>query len=179
MGKRSGGKGLVFYDILGEGSKVQIFADAKKFTDFASMEKDEALAAFMKLANTIKRGDVIGVVGQPGKTKRGELSIFPSSMQLLTPCLHMIPKAGVAGSLAQETRYRQRYLDLMLNPCARRTSDARAHPREAPRRGQPRAAGCWAGPGAPVRLAGMLLAEAWRCGGAQRRARSSRRARRS
>lgn len=133
----------------------------------------------MALANTIKRGDVVGVVGQPGKTKRGELSIFPTSMQLLTPCLHMIPKAGVAGSLAQETRYRQRYLDLMLNPCARRTSDARAHPREAPRRGQPRAAGCWAGPGAPVRLAGMLLAEAWRCGGAQRRARSSRRARRS
>ena len=46
----------------------------------------------MELANTIKRGDIIGVVGQPGKTKRGELSLFPTSLQLLTPCLHMMPK---------------------------------------------------------------------------------------
>ena len=46
----------------------------------------------MKLANTIKRGDIVGVVGQPGKTKRGELSIFPTSLELLTPCLHMMPK---------------------------------------------------------------------------------------
>ena len=116
---RSGGKGLVFYDILGEGVKIQIFANAQKFSDFASMAKDEQVAAFMKLANTIKRGDVIGVVGQPGKTKRGELSIFPTSMQLLTPCLHMIPKAGVQGLANQEMRYRQRYLDLILNPGTR------------------------------------------------------------
>ena len=46
----------------------------------------------MALANTIKRGDIVGVVGQPGKTKRGELSIFPTSLELLTPCLHMMPK---------------------------------------------------------------------------------------
>lgn len=46
----------------------------------------------MTLANTIKRGDIVGVVGQPGKTKRGELSIFPTSLKLLTPCLHMMPK---------------------------------------------------------------------------------------
>ena len=52
----------------------------------------QAIAAFMTLANTIKRGDIVGVVGQPGKTKRGELSIFPTSLELLTPCLHMMPK---------------------------------------------------------------------------------------
>jgi len=38
---RSGGKGLVFYDLFGEGQKVQIFANAQKFTEFAGMEKDE------------------------------------------------------------------------------------------------------------------------------------------
>ena len=116
---RSGGKGLVFYDIIGEGVKIQIFANAQKFSDYAGMAKDEQVAAFMKLANTLKRGDVVGVVGQPGKTKRGELSIFPTSLQLLTPCLHMIPKAGVQGLANQEIRYRQRYLDLILNPGTR------------------------------------------------------------
>ena len=116
---RSGGKGLVFYDIIGEGVKIQIFANAQKFSEYAGMAKDEQIAAFMKLANTLKRGDVVGVVGQPGKTKRGELSIFPTSLQLLTPCLHMIPKAGVQGLANQEIRYRQRYLDLILNPGTR------------------------------------------------------------
>lgn len=38
---RSGGKGLVFYDLFGEGAKIQIFANAQKFTEFAGMEKDE------------------------------------------------------------------------------------------------------------------------------------------
>jgi len=116
---RSGGKGLVFYDLFGEGAKVQIFANAQKFSEFASMEKEQQVAAFMALANTIKRGDIVGVVGQPGKTKRGELSIFPTSMQVLTPCLHMLPKVGTQGLVDKETRYRQRYLDLILNPTTR------------------------------------------------------------
>ena len=34
----------------------------------------------------------VRTMNQPGKTKRGELSIFPTSLQLLTPCLHMMPK---------------------------------------------------------------------------------------
>ena len=38
---RSGGKGLIFYDLYGEGKKVQIFANAQKFKDFAGMEKDQ------------------------------------------------------------------------------------------------------------------------------------------
>jgi len=118
---RAGGKGLVFYDIYGEGCKLQVFADARKITEFASLEPDAALVAFMTLANTLKRGDVIGVVGQPGKTKRGELSIFPTALHLLTPCLHMMPKRAAEAGLVlnQEIRYRQRYLDLILNPATR------------------------------------------------------------
>ena len=38
---RSGGKGLIFYDLYGEGKKVQIFANAQKFKDFAGMDKDK------------------------------------------------------------------------------------------------------------------------------------------
>jgi Lysyl-tRNA synthetase (class II) len=39
----------------------------------------------------IKRGDIIGVTGSPGKTKKGELSIIPKKLTLLSPCLHMLP----------------------------------------------------------------------------------------
>lgn len=67
-----------------------------------------------------------------GKTKRGELSIFPRSFTVLSPCLHMLPSPAnnrkqeiwSPGHLRhperyllkdQETRFRQRYLDLMMN----------------------------------------------------------------
>merc|ERR1712216_350562 len=52
--------------------------------------------------------------GFPGKSKRGELSIFPTEMRVLTPCLRMLPSSK-GGDLGQETRYRQRYLDLIVN----------------------------------------------------------------
>ena len=47
---------------------------------------------FVALHNTIRRGDLIGVKGYPGKSKRGELSVFPKSFVVLAPCLHMLPK---------------------------------------------------------------------------------------
>jgi lysyl-tRNA synthetase class 2 len=47
----------------------QVMADAR------NSELD--LAAFQKLHNDTKRGDIVGVVGYPGKSKKGELSIFP------------------------------------------------------------------------------------------------------
>jgi len=117
-GKRPGGKGLVFFDLRGDGCKVQVFSDAREFVAFSSCADEEKLPAFFKLMGTMKRGDVVGVRGKPGKTKRGELSIFPTEMQLLTPCLHMMPKATY-GLVDKETRYRQRYLDLIMNPTTR------------------------------------------------------------
>jgi len=111
LSKRAGGKGLVFYDVHADGFKLQLFCSHANFVEFAG---DAGLVSFMKLMNEVKRGDVVGVTGKPGKTKRGELSLFPSSMQILTPCLHMIPKT-VAGFNNKESRFRQRYLDLILN----------------------------------------------------------------
>merc|ERR1719322_1590639 len=61
-----------------------------------------------------RHGDIIGVVGHPGKTKKGELSVIPVKMTLLSPCLHMLPHLHY-GLKDKETRYRQRYLDLILN----------------------------------------------------------------
>jgi len=65
--------------------------------------------------NMIKRGDIIGIRGNPGKSKKGELSIFPTQVELLSPCFHMLP-TSYSGLANVETRYRQRYLDLILNP---------------------------------------------------------------
>ncbi|TYJ46044.1 hypothetical protein E1A91_A02G095800v1 [Gossypium mustelinum] len=129
MSKRSSSSKLFFYDLHGDGAKVQVMADASK----SGLDEAE----FAKFHSGVKRGDIVGVTGFPGKTKRGELSIFPKSFTVLSHCLHMMPrqKAGpdasvkktdlwVPGSTRnpeayilkdQETRYRQRYLDLMLN----------------------------------------------------------------
>ena len=50
-------------------------------------------AAFTGLHNSVKRGDIVGIEGYAGKSKRGELSIFPTRFVVLSPCLHMLPVA--------------------------------------------------------------------------------------
>jgi len=105
LSKRGQGK-LMFYDLHGETLKIQIMSDVSRY--------EGGEEEFMKVHSLIKRGDIVGVVGVPGKSKKGELSIFPTSLHLLSPCLHMLPK-GHTGLKNQEVRYRQRYLDLILN----------------------------------------------------------------
>lgn len=101
MLKRESGTKLVFFDLVADGLKVQVMADASAYAgDFAAD------------MTAVKRGDIIGVRGRAGKSKRGELSLFPSSVQMLSPCLHLVPKNGIKD---KETRYRQRYLDLIVN----------------------------------------------------------------
>jgi lysyl-tRNA synthetase class 2 len=53
----------------------------------------------------VKRGDIVGFVGYPGKSKSGELSLSAVSVELLAPCLHMLPTQQ-SGLKDQETRYR-------------------------------------------------------------------------
>lgn len=55
-----------------------------------------------------------GVEGVPTKTKKGELSIMPTRIKLLSPCLHMLPHMHF-GLKDKETRFRQRYLDIIMN----------------------------------------------------------------
>ena len=50
----------------------------------------------------------------PARTMKGELSIIPSEITLLSPCLHMLPHLHF-GLKDKETRFRQRYLDLIMN----------------------------------------------------------------
>ncbi|KAI1298414.1 Lysine--tRNA ligase [Halotydeus destructor] len=107
--KRESGKNLIFYDLRGEGKKIQVMANASFYKS-----EDE----FVKANDKIRRGDIIGCRGHPGKTKKGELSIVPNEMELLTPCLRMLPSLHF-GLKDKETRFRQRYLDLILNESTR------------------------------------------------------------
>lgn len=100
---RQQSKGLIFYDLHGEGLKIQIMA--------SSQDSD---SDFLAQHSILQRGDIVGVSGCPGKSKRGELSIFPKNISLLTPCLRTLPKANY-GFKDQEQRYRMRYLDLIMN----------------------------------------------------------------
>ena len=114
--KRLQSSKLIFYDLRGEGVKIQVMSNAKFFQPEDSYEE---------INDKIKRGDIVGVVGKPGKTKRGELSIIPTTMILLSPCLHQLPHLFY-GLKNQETRYRQRYLDMIINEPVRQKFITRA-----------------------------------------------------
>eukprot|EP01088_Endostelium_zonatum_P015139 TRINITY_DN3590_c1_g2_i1.p1 TRINITY_DN3590_c1_g2~~TRINITY_DN3590_c1_g2_i1.p1 ORF type:complete len:621 (-),score=192.91 TRINITY_DN3590_c1_g2_i1:39-1901(-) len=108
---RSSGAALFFIDIQGDGEKLQVFANRSQFHN---------ADAFAEITTLLRRGDVIGITGNPTRTKAGELSIIPrTNLQLLSPCLHSIPFPDTLKSL--ETRFRNRYLDLIVNSQTRKT----------------------------------------------------------
>lgn len=113
---RESGAKLIFYDVRGEGVKIQVMANAKSY---------ETEELFTEHTSKIRRGDIIGITGSPGKTKKGELSVMPKQIKLLSPCLHMLPHLHF-GLKDKETRFRQRYLDLILNSKVRETFQIRA-----------------------------------------------------
>ncbi|KAK6537200.1 lysyl-tRNA synthetase [Orbilia ellipsospora] len=116
---RSFGDKLRFYEIRCNGHRIQAvasFANAKG-VEFAAQHE------------YLRRGDIVGIVGFPGYTNpkgakegesAGELSIFVREITLLSPSLHMLPTEHF-GLKDQETRYRQRYLDLIMNQRSRET----------------------------------------------------------
>lgn len=101
----SSGQKIRFMDLKGDNSKLQVFANYQ----FHNHETGD----FVEIYNSIKRGDIVGIKGFPGKSKRGELSIFPREITILTHCLHMLPdKMGLKDP---EIRYKHRYLDMIIN----------------------------------------------------------------
>jgi lysyl-tRNA synthetase class 2 len=79
---RAQGANLIFYDIKQEGKRLQIMANSKSHSGAES---------FQTLHDRLRRGDIIGIEGQPGRTKTGELTIQASNVVLLSPCLFMLP----------------------------------------------------------------------------------------
>ncbi|KAG8042567.1 hypothetical protein G9C98_005201 [Cotesia typhae] len=113
---RRAGTKLIFYDLRGEGLKLQIMANAKHY---------ESEDAFNRDTDKLGRGDIVGVLGVPTKSKLGEFSILPKKITLLSPCLHMLPHLHY-GLKDKETRFRQRYLDLIINASVRQKFQIRA-----------------------------------------------------
>lgn len=65
-------------------------------------------------------GDILGIVGEVFKTKTGEISIHASSVTLLSKSLQILPEK-FHGLTDTDTRYRQRYVDLIMNQDVRDT----------------------------------------------------------
>lgn len=76
---RNSGAKLIFYDLRGEGVKIQVMANASLYKDEQSFADDTA---------RIRRGDIIGIEGSPGKTKKGELSVIPTSVSARSHCVN-------------------------------------------------------------------------------------------
>lgn len=106
MSRRVMGKASFFHlqDMSGQ---IQIY-----------LRKDEVGEEYGQFL-TWDRGDIIGVRGTVFKTKTGELSVRAQHLKLLTKAVMPLPEK-FHGLTDQETRYRQRYVDLIMNPQVRK-----------------------------------------------------------
>ena len=102
MAKRDFGK-AAFIQLQDRTGRLQVYVAKNQVGD-------ESFELFRKF----DLGDVVGLAGSPFRTKTDELSLRAESIQLLTKSLLPLPEKW-HGLTDVETRYRQRYLDLMVN----------------------------------------------------------------
>lgn len=98
---------IAFADLKDETGKIQIF-----------FKKDLLGNEAYKNLKLIDTGDFVGIEGEVIKTVAGEISIMPKSYTLLTKALRPLPGEWY-GLKDVETRFRKRYLDLLMNPSVR------------------------------------------------------------
>ncbi len=93
------------------------FADLRDFYGKIQLmfRKGDSPKAFEFVEKYLDEGDIVGVDGTIVKTKRGEISILVNEVKLLSKALRPIPSEWY-GVKDVEIRYRQRYLDLIMNP---------------------------------------------------------------
>jgi lysyl-tRNA synthetase class 2 len=128
MARRVSGK-LAFFDLQDETGKIQLYLDKQNITAQMADVPD----AFNHLKKLTDIGDILGVKGTIRRTKKGELSVNVSRYTLLTKSLLPLPDKW-HGLTDTEKRYRQRYLDLIVNPTVRETFRRRAQITAAIRR---------------------------------------------
>lgn len=103
--KRNAGKKLFFYTVMSNGNTLQYLADVREY---------ENPDKFLDDNNLMHRGDIVGVRGFVGKSLKGELSIYPLEIVLLSPCFKYLPKQFF-GVTDIETRIKKRHLDMIAN----------------------------------------------------------------
>ena len=115
MARREMGR-LVFLDLVDRSGRIQLMCDTGR-----TGEVDVHL------------GDVVGVAGRPAKSRRGEPSLAVDELTILSKNRSPLPDT-FHGVTDQETRYRKRYLDLLMNDDARALVLLRTHVVSAIRR---------------------------------------------
>lgn len=113
LSRRGMGK-VSFCDLSDRKGKIQIFTKIDAIGE-------EAYAAWQKL----DIGDIVGVEGEVFRTRAGEISIRTNSYKLLTKSLRPLPNK-FHGLKDTELRYRQRYVDLIINPDVKTTFEKRS-----------------------------------------------------
>ena len=113
MSKRGMGK-VSFCDMQDRSGRVQLYA-----------RKDEMDEEVYNRFKKYDIGDIVGVVGEVFRTQRGEMSVRCKDVKLLSKSLLPLPEK-FHGLTDKELRYRQRYVDLIMNPESRRNFEIRS-----------------------------------------------------
>ena len=113
---------LAFFELQDETGKIQLYLEKKRINSTMS---EDLVGAFNHLKKLSDTGDILGVKGTVKRTEKGELSIYVSQFQILTKSLLPLPDKW-HGLTDTEKRYRQRYVDLIVNPQVRQTFRIRA-----------------------------------------------------
>ena len=113
MSKRGMGK-AIFCDLQDSQGRIQLYLRVDEMGEetFAKIRKYDI-------------GDIVGVRGEVFQAKRGEISVKGDEVVLLSKSLLPLPEK-FHGLTDVETRYRQRYVDLIVNPDVRRTFEVRS-----------------------------------------------------
>lgn len=108
MARRDFGK-AAFLQVQDGSGRIQVY-----------IAKNQVGEEVFELFKKFDIGDIVGIVGAPFRTKTDELSLRATTIRLLTKSLLPLPEKW-HGLTDVETRYRQRYLDLIVNPEVRET----------------------------------------------------------
>ena len=113
MSKRGMGK-VSFCDLQDRSGRIQLY-----------VRKDEMPAEEYERFKKYDIGDIVGVAGDVFRTQRGEMSVRAKKITLLSKSLLPLPEK-FHGLTDKETRYRQRYVDLIVNPEVKRNFEIRS-----------------------------------------------------
>ena len=113
MSKRGMGK-VSFCDLQDRDGRIQLYA-----------RQDEMDEEVYKKFKKFDIGDIVGVEGEAFRTQRGEMSVRAHNITLLSKSLLPLPEK-FHGLQDTDTRYRKRYLDLIMNPDVRDTFEKRS-----------------------------------------------------
>jgi lysyl-tRNA synthetase, class II len=121
MARRVFGK-LAFFTLQDETGTIQLYLDKNRIQEgMADIDAD----AFNHLKQLTDAGDILGAKGTIKRTEKGELSVYVKQYTILTKSLLPLPDKW-HGLTDVAKRYRQRYVDLIVNPQVRQTFRRRA-----------------------------------------------------